>query len=432
MLLYGFQINTKQFTGLIKMFIPFYRHFDLRHGSMRNFLFLLMAVMACFTKIISQPNHLYIRDSLLLHSDFLQEDMKLQVHIPKSFYYSAAGTKYPVTIIFDSQHERAFAHMIGAIDLLTSETQMPESIVVGIPFSKHNRYYLTSGKISHGDSLSGLQRMERFLFSELMPLLKKSYKAGDFLTVIGHSRTAFLVNYLVFTRSADIDAGIALSGFYEEPPLSTEAFAAFLSDGKNFPNKFYYYYGAGTTSEESVYLAQQEQLNTALSGKKMPENLTWGFQQNPHANHITNYWLSMPVGLTGIFSAYNHILDHWFHHRLENEMLPDPINQFKQDLAEAGDKTGTKLLPGLTHIFSLASHYGHQKKDYATALRFIEYGLAYYPGYLDLHAEKIGYLDKLGQKVKVDASKKVLREKVIQNDRLTAEEKKAWFDFSGK
>lgn len=400
--------------------------------TMKNFILFLLIFFSWCSKTISQsPSH-YLTDSLVLHSDFVQEEMRLSLHLPKTFYDAAPDVRYPVVIIFDSQHERTYPHMIGAIDLLTSETQVPESIIVGIPFSKHNRYYLTSGKISHGDSLSGLQRLERFLFSEVMPLLRKTYKAGDFVTVAGHSRTAFLVNNLVVSRTADIDAAISLSGFYEEPPLSTGAFATFLTDAKNFPNKFYYYYGAGTTSEESVYLAQQEQLHTALSAQDIPQNLNLFFHKNPHANHMTNYWLSLPIGLTGIFAAYNHILDHWFHHRLENEMLPDPVSQFKLDLAEAGDKTGTKLLPGLTHIFSLASHYGYQKKDFATALRFIELGLNYYPGFLELHAEKIGWLEKLGEKDKVNQSKISLRQKVIQNIRLTAEEKKEWLDFTGK
>lgn len=417
---------------MFEILIPSRTLSKLRHGSLKNYLIFLMGVTACFTKTICQSTSHYVHDSILQHSDYVQEDMRLQLHLPETFYASSATTRYPIIIIFDSQHQRTYQHIVRSLDLLTTETQIPETIIIGIPFSKHNRYYLTSAKVSQGDSLTGLQRMERFLFSELMPLLQKSYKAGDFITVIGHSRTAFLVNYLAYQHPKEIDVAIAVSGFYEENPLSVDLFATFLSDEKNFPYPFSYYYSAGTTREDSVYLRQKERLDEVLQTTAKPKNPRVQFEKNRHANHMTNYWLSVPAMLTDVFSAYNNIHDVWFHQRLENENPSDPVGIFKKDLAEASKKTGTNLLPGLTHIFSLASHYGYQKKDYAAALAFIDYGLLYYPDYLDLFVEKIGYHQLLGQKDKVVYYKKVLINKIGQNKRLSEADKKNWLAFANK
>ena len=399
---------------------------------MKCLFYWLFMVVLCRQQLPAQSYSHYSDDSLAFHSELLQEDILLRLHLPETFYDAAPDVRYPVTILFDSQHERTYPHLIRSLDLLTSETQIPEMIIIGVPFSKHNRYYLTSAKVSQGDSLSGLQRMDKFLLNELLPILKNEYKAGDFLTLIGHSRTAFLVNYLAYQHPKDIDAAMALSGFYEEPPLSVELFAAFLSDEKKFTRPFSYYYSAGTTREDSVYLRQEEQLDALLQSTNNTGNPRVHFQKNLHANHMTNYWMSVPAMVTDAFAAYNNILDLWFHHRLEKENPVDPVGVFKQDLADASKKTGTNLLPGLTHVFSLASHYGYQKKDYRTALQFIDYGLTYYPDYLDLLAEKISYHELLGQKEKVIYSKKVLQDKLIRNDRLSEAEKKRWLEFAEK
>jgi enterochelin esterase-like enzyme len=187
---------------------------------------LIFILVLCIETEISlgQDYSLYSNEKLSIHSVYLKETIDLNLHLPETQPFAAKETKYPITILFDSQHERTYPLIINAIDLLTSESQMPESILVGVPFTSQNRLYLTSNEKQKNDSLSGIERMELFLFNELIPELQRKYQANSYIALIGHSRTAFLANYLTFKRPSKINLAVALSGFYNDNPLSLDTF----------------------------------------------------------------------------------------------------------------------------------------------------------------------------------------------------------------
>jgi enterochelin esterase-like enzyme len=380
---------------------------------------ILFFTLLCVTQSsFGQEYSFYSNDSLILTSDNLNETIRLHLHLPETFNYSSDSTKYPVTIIFDSQHERTYPHIISSFDLLTNETQIPETIIIGVPFNMNNRYYFTSAEKKENDVLTGIERMENFLFSELIPKLQKEFKANDFISVIGHSRTAFLVNYLAVKKSKEINVAIALSGFFNNLPLSLDSFQSFLVDSTNFPKPFRYYYTAGTTLEEKLYLDQYKELDNFVSKTLLPAKLHMHFEGNLNANHITNYWVSIPTILIDAYSDYNAILDNWFYEKLKQKNIENPVLSFESDLANAGEKMGFKPNPNLTHIFSLASHFGYAREDYKTALSFIKLGLKYFPDYLDFYIEGIEYYRLLDDNEKVNEYKSVLKEKALSSKHL--------------
>lgn len=370
-----------------------------------------------------QPYSVYSNDSLIIESEYLQETIHLKLHLPETQPFAASTTRYPITLIFDSQHKRTYPHLINSIDLLTSETQMPESIIIGVPFNFKNRFYLTSNQKLESDSLSGIERMELFLFSELIPKLQNELKGNDFISFIGHSRTAFLVNYLAFKRPGEVNIAVSLSGFFMEQPLSIHSFFSMLTNPDNFPNKFNYYYTAGTTQEESTYLSQFNKLDSLLSKQTVPENVKIEFNKTLDANHITNYWLSLPPILVDAFSEYNAILDNWLFTKLKSENDEISVSAFLSDLEQAGVKIGMKLNPNLTQIFTLASHCAYEKEDYKTAIGFLELGTTYFPDYLECYIDIIDFYKVLNETKNIDLYKDILREKTLSSDRLNDSEK---------
>lgn len=184
----------------------------------------------------SQKFSLYSDDKMDFQTNYLNEPISINLHLPETYFDAAESTKFPVIIILDSQHSRSYPQIMSAIDLLTSETQMPESIVVGIPFNMNNRYYFTSTQTKSNDSLSGIDRMNKFIFSELLPKLQDTYKADTYTTMIGHSRTAFLVNYLSANNPKSVNNAVSLSGFFDDAILSLQQFRQFLSEPANFLN----------------------------------------------------------------------------------------------------------------------------------------------------------------------------------------------------
>lgn len=378
--------------------------------------------------VFGQEFSLYSNDKLSIESEYLQETIDLNLHLPETQPFSANTTKYPITIIFDSQHERTYPLMINSIDLLTSETQVPESIIIGVPFNFQNRLYLTSSQKRGNDSLSGIERMEMFLFNELIPQIQNKYKGNDYISIIGHSRTAFLVNYLAYKRPDQINLAVSLSGFFNEDNMSTNTFYKFLTDDSNFPSKFNYYYTAGTSLEEMTYLVQFRNLDSLMKNQLIPENVKVVFSETPNANHITNYWVSLPPILIDVFASYNSILDSWFHDEIKAESIDNPIQQFETDLEQAGKSIGVNLNPNLTHIFSLASYYIN-KQDHRTAIKFFELGLDYFPEYLELYVEIIEIYKVLNNTEKIIDCKSVLREKAMNSLYLSETEKQEVFEY---
>lgn len=377
-----------------------------------------------FTKIYGQGYLNYSDEVLSLNSTILEQEFVVNLHIPETLPFASDSTKYPILIIFDSQHEFTYPHIIQSIDLLTSESQVPEMIIVGIPFTFQNRRYYTSNQKTAQDSVSGMERMEQFLFDELIPKLQEEYKASDFISVAGHSRTAFLVNYLSFTHSKDINLAIALSGFYDDSPLSIDSFKEFLTDPSNFPTQFSYYFSAGSTLEEITYLTEYQELNNFISSIKLPNNVTTYFSETAFANHITNYWISLPLILMDYYSDYNALLNTWFHDKLENGSIKNPVKEFTSDLDKLSNEFGYSANPNLTQIFSLASHYAFTNNDYETAIDFIKFGKQYYPDYLDFEVELINFYKALNDEEMSNYHKSAFIKKIESRSDLTDAQKK--------
>ena len=399
---------------------------------MRKLIVSVIVLSLAALKSFGQEYSLYSNEELFMGSEYLKDSIKLNLHLPETYPFSAETTKYPVIIIFDSQHERTYPQIIHSFDLLTSETQIPESIIIGVPFNRQNRFYLTSDQKRGDDTLSGIERLELFLFKELVPKLQNEYKGNEFISLIGHSRTAFLVNYLSFKRPGQVNLAISLSGFFSDNPLSTKTFYEFLTEPTNFPTRFNYYYTVGTTLEESTYLLQNRNLDSLLKAKQIPENVKIVFSETKNANHITNYWVSVPAILIDAFSDYNSVLDRWFHDKLKKENSDLSIRQFEADIEKAGVSIGTILNPNLTHIYSLASHFAYEKEDYKTAIEFFELGIKYFPDYLELYVEIIEFYKVLNNNERINYYKSILREKTIKSSLLTSIEKEEIFEYIDK
>lgn len=133
-----------------------------------------------------------------------------------------------------------------------------------------------------------------------------------------------------------------------------------------------------------------------------------------------------------MFSDYNSILDSWFYDEFKTDNIDNAVQQFEADLEQASLSIGTELNPNLTHIFSLASLYANDKKDYKTAVEFFAMGLRYFPNYLDFYVEIIEYSKALNDTKNVEYYKSILHEKVIESTQLNNVEKAELMKYLGK
>lgn len=175
--------------------------------------------------------------------------------------------------------------------------------------------------------------------------------------------------------------------------------------------------------EEEPYLTESKNVSDYISNTKMPRNFNGYFIENKHANHITNFWVSLPPIFTDAYSSYNSILNDWFYIKLKRDTIKNPIEEFKSDLVQVSEKLGFEVNPNLTQIFSLTSSFKYDKKNLKRAIDFIQLGQQYYPNYADFDLELIELYKQLDDLKMVQYYKTAYRKKVTSRKDLSDAEK---------
>ena len=89
----------------------------------------------------------------------------------------------------------------------------------------------------------------------------------------------------------------------------------------------------------------------------------------------------------------------------------------------ARTQLGFDINPNLTQIFSIASGYTSNKNHLPKAIEFIEYGLEFYPNYVDLNLTLLDYVKRLGDDSKYQKYKSDFIQKTKDRSDLTKKEK---------
>lgn len=247
--------------------------------------------------------------------------------------------------------------------------------MAGLPFDLEKCLQYTDKEILR-DSLNGLESTAQLIFNELIPAIEREIAPPSFLMIAGHSRTAWLVNYLVANYPDRISAAGSFSGFFESDEVKLQ-----LLDlaSKSESGNIYYLLTSGESYEEQTYLPSNQDFAEELSKQPIRENFRWVMIINREAIHISIYALSVPQFLTHYFADYNTFLGEWFDWKQDSLKGINAAQTLENDFIDLP----YPLIPQLVHIYPLASHYYNQN-DFRTAIYFIEIGLKYYPKELGL------------------------------------------------
>lgn len=161
-------------------------------------LILIFAIILSTDNIISQivNNKIIIGTIDSLDSKILNEERKILVHIPNSYYSDLfKNQKYPVVYLLDG--ESHFTSVVGLIDQLSqlnANTICPDMIVVGICNTNRTRDLTptTDKKAPFMDSAQaaltgGGEKFTLFLEKELIPYINTHYPTAPYKMLIGHS-----------------------------------------------------------------------------------------------------------------------------------------------------------------------------------------------------------------------------------------------------
>lgn len=232
-----------------------------------------------------------------LTSKHLGFDKNITVTVPIE-WQKDVNRQFPLIIVFDKQNQRSHNYILNTIDYLTSNEQMPSSIIISIESEQKYRYIETLHKESDKDGL--VTENENFLFEELIPLAENKYKASTFRIFIGHSRYGYFTSSLLFSRINELNGIVSLSPFFNQKNVSlTDSIAT----QKNliFSSRKYYRFGIGNDYPTDFIKMDSviKNLNTPLFDSK-------GFFFK-EADHNTTPGLTIGISLYEIFEEWSKI-----------------------------------------------------------------------------------------------------------------------------
>ncbi|WP_336702446.1 alpha/beta hydrolase [Chryseobacterium indologenes] len=213
----------------------------------KKYLLFLLIFTSATSSLLAQNYERYkILKDTILKSTSLGFEKKISVMVPIE-WQKKSGNKFPLIIVFDRQNKRSNHYILNTIDYLTSNEQIPSSIIISVESEQRYRYLETQYKISDPNGLA--LENEKFIFEQLIPLAEREYKASAFRVLIGHSRYGYFTTSLWNSRINDLNAIISMSPFFTQKNVDlTDSISQF--NKRSFRTKKYYRFGIGNDYPE--------------------------------------------------------------------------------------------------------------------------------------------------------------------------------------
>lgn len=226
----------------------------------------LFALLMTNTAAFSQQYERYksLADTTI-HSNSLDYDKNISITVPSEYQSDSKNKSFPLIIIFDSQNQRSYNYILRTIDYLTSNEQMPASIIIGIESTMENRYKETQLTVSD-ENVFGT-KTESFIFDELIPYAQSNLNATNFNLLIGHSRYGYFTSLMLTRHPNELNAVISLSPFMTQKNVNLTDSIANLYANYSLSKTLYYRYGIGNDYPEDF-----EALKSKLAAKQSVDN----------------------------------------------------------------------------------------------------------------------------------------------------------------
>ena len=138
---------------------------------------LALLLMLLYLAAASSAGQVVIGETQNIHSSVLNEDRTYRVYLPDSYRW-AKDRHYPVLYLLDGQTE--FVHTASSVDYLAAQGEIPEMIVVAIDSTVRVRDFTQTDWPSHWIGGGGAADFKRFLSTELIPTVDRTYRTDGF------------------------------------------------------------------------------------------------------------------------------------------------------------------------------------------------------------------------------------------------------------
>ncbi len=316
----------------------------------------------------------------LFSSKYLKYDKEISITLPREYQQNLPNT-FPLIVVFDSQNKMSYNYILQTIDYLTSNEQMPASIVVGIKSAQNKRYRETLLKIS--DTTAFGEENEQFIFDELMPFLKLNYKTNEFKTLIGHSRYGFFTTYLMTKRPNEINAVVALSPFFDQKNVNLVDSVKNNLINKKLPQQLYYRFCVGNDFPND-FKAMQSMLQSENNNLNLNKNYNKKFSIKgdnfPQAQHTATPGIMIGQALYEIFEFWKEQQNKYASKQKKTLESFDALN------LNVEQHYGTSFPFGMSVMNSEGWYFFNEKK-YEKAIEIWKLTSEIYPNFSEIHLQ---------------------------------------------
>jgi len=262
-------------------------------------------------------------------------------HLPEGYYSS--DKEYPVIYMMNGQIISGFANAAATLDNLSNE-RIPDMILIGISNSGVAGTYWSCPNDS--GYVRGGNLFYRFLKEELMPEIKKNYRANEYKILAGQSNTGLYVLYNFLFYPDLFNAYIVASPMFAWcPDFYSDKTKSFLHDNPNINKKLFVSFG------DIDYVEVRNHMNNFVELlKKSPESLKWKVELNENTGHVP-------------FTTLNNALLFFFS---ECTMTDDRknlgISEIKSHFEKLSEEYGFSVNPKAGVLFDMAMDLKNEKK----------------------------------------------------------------------
>lgn len=332
---------------------------------MRKTIYLSLIIFLCINTLYGQE---YERYKKLLDTTITSKQLGFSKNITITVpfeWQSDENRDFPLIIVFDRQNQRSHNYILNTIDYLTSNEQMPSSIIISVESEQKYRYLETLHNESSEKGLA--EENEKFIFDELIPLAQKQYNASSFRLLIGHSRYGYFTSSMLFSRIDELNGVVSLSPFFTQKNVDLTDSIQTL-DKQPFNPKKYYRFGIGN-DYPSDYFKMDSVINL-LSNSKLDAS---GFLFK-EADHNVTPGLTIGISLYEIFEIWSNIQAKYVSNEQKDLKIIDSLKE------EIKTTYGSSLEFSLG-ILNGKGWYFYNEKEYEKAIEAWRLLMQAYPNF---------------------------------------------------
>ncbi|KIC64341.1 alpha/beta hydrolase-fold protein [Chryseobacterium taiwanense] len=336
--------------------------------------YLLLLVFTLLNTFLFSQNYERYRKlkDTIISSKYLGFAKKISITVPIEWQNDVNNT-FPLIIVFDKQNQRSHNYIINTIDYLTSNEQIPSSVIISVESEQRYRYIETQQKIS--DANGHALENEEFIFDELIPLAEKDYKASKYRMLIGHSRYGYFTTSLFSSRINDLNAVISMSPFFFQQ--NTDLTNSIIKlNGLSFRAKKYYRFGIGNDYPEDF--AKMDSVITQKINNPFLNMKGYRFKE---ADHNATPGLLINTALYEIFEDWSAIQAKYISNQQKDVGIKSSLD--KEIVSNYGAKLNFSI-----GILNGKGWYFYNEKQYEKAIQAWKILINSYPnfsqGYLQI------------------------------------------------